>query len=124
MEATAEDKINDFFHTRNTNISKEVSIRPAEFWDLMKTLEERISITTGRQAISALSKKPGVIYLRDFLHWWHDRHNYLKRNVDSETSGSVRSHIGLSSSKKSGANHKFVSACCFIALSLTIIFYL
>lgn len=104
IEATAEDKINDFFHSHNSHLDKEISIRATEFWDLMKWLEERISIATGRQALSMLTKKPGIIYLKEFLQWWHDRRNTDSKNSISETSNALRSHIGLSAAKKGSNN--------------------
>lgn len=107
MAATTEDKVTDFFHSRNTRFDKDVSIRSTDFWDLMKTIEERISITMGRQAISLLTKKPGIIYMKDFFHWWQNRHSIDNKNTQSsDTSNLLRSHIGLSSSKRGGENKK------------------
>lgn len=100
MEATTDDIINDFFHNRNTRLDKEVSIRATEFWDLMKAIDERVSINTGRQAISLLAKKPGIIFLKDFLNWLHHRHNNDDTSNQSDTSNALRSHIGLSSTKQ------------------------
>ena len=105
MEATTDDKINDFFHNRNTRLDKEVSIRATEFWDLMKAIDERVSITTGRQAISMLSKKPGIIFLKDFMNWRQHRHNDDNSSNRSDTSNALRSHIGLSSTKQTNTRN-------------------
>jgi tetratricopeptide (TPR) repeat protein len=103
MQATIEDKINDFFYSRDTNTDKEISIRATEFWDLMKVLEERISITTGRQAIAQLTRKSGVIFYKDFMNWWRHRLSEDSRTGHStghtDTSSVLRSHIGLAGSK-------------------------
>ena len=49
-------------------------IKDSDFYDLVKALGDRKSLSMHKQIVYQLSKKTGKIIYRDFVSYWNDRH--------------------------------------------------